>query len=381
MSFAMDYIALIVRPYRSLIGVFLIVLAGFAFCVLCQSPAFPQSRAECETCRVSDPGVPNEGSTEHSSPAGNAADDRDAWTIRSRAVEVTVLFAVTKGHKSVNDLTQNEVNVLDDNKPVVKISAFGHQSDLPLRLGLLIDTSDSVSQRFKFEQQASTRFLQKMIRLEKDRAFVMGFAAEPHLTQDYTDDGGKLAAGVSALKPDGETSLFDAVRVSCLKLAETANLGPASRILVLISDGDDNSSKITLQQAIETAQRTQVTIYTISTNDIANLTQGDRNLKTLAKQTGGEIFWPGNAENTVKAFDSLEKDMRSRYALSSQPADSVEDGRFHRIEIKAQRAKKKFKVYARQGYYASAKNPSQADCMGSAPGSECSENGALVPRR
>ena len=376
----MDYSALIVRRYRRLLGVFLAVLAGFAFCVLSQKLAFPQTRTECETCRVSDPNVANGGPTEHSSPAGNATDEENSWTIRSRAVEVTVLFAVTKGHKSVNDLIQNEVNVLDDNKPVVKISTFGHQSDLPLRLGLLIDTSDSVSHRFKFEQQASTRFLQKMIRLEKDRAFVMGFSAEPHLTQDYTDDGGKLAAGVSALRPDGETSLFDAVRVSCLKLAETANVGPASRILVLLSDGDDNSSKSTLQQAIETAQRTQVTIYTISTNDGVTLGQGDRNLKTLAKQTGGEIFWPGNAENTVKAFDSLEKDMRSRYALSYQPSDSVEDGRFHRIEIKAQRANKKFKVYARQGYYASAKSPSQADCVPSLPGSDCVENGGLGPR-
>jgi len=376
----MDYSALLVRLYRRLIGVFLAVMAGFAFCVLCQSPAFPQTGSVCESCRVSDPNAPNGGSTEHSSPAGNAANEENSWTIRSRAVEVTVLFAVTKGHKSVNDLIQNEVNVWDDNKPVAKISAFGHQSDLPLRLGLLIDTSDSVSHRFKFEQQASTRFLQKMIRLEKDRAFVMGFSAEPHLTQDYTDDNGKLAAGVSALKPDGETSLFDAVRVSCLKLAETANVGPASRILVLLSDGDDNSSKSTLQQTIETAQRTQVTIYTISTNDVATLGQGDRNLKTLAKQTGGEIFWPGTAENTVKAFDSLEKDMRSRYALSYQPSDSVEDGRFHRIEIKAQRANKKFKVYARQGYYASAKNPSQPDCTPSAPGSDCSENGVLGHR-
>jgi Ca-activated chloride channel homolog len=376
----MDYSDLLVRLYARLIGVFLAVLTGFAFCALCQSPAFPQTRSECETCRVSDPNAPNGGSNQHSSPAGNVADEEDSWTIRSRAVEVTVLFTVTKGRKSINDLIQNEVNVWDDNKPVAKISAFGHQSDLPLRLGLLIDTSDSVSHRFKFEQQASTRFLQKMIRLEKDRAFVMGFSAAPHLTQDYTDDGGKLAAGVSALKPDGETSMFDAVRVSCLKLAETANVGPASRILVLLSDGDDNSSKSTLQQAIETAQRTQVTIYTISTNDVATLGQGDRNLKTLAKQTGGEIFWPGNAENTVKAFDSLEKDMRSRYALSYQPSDSVEDGRFHRIEIKAQRANKKFKVYARQGYYASAKSPSQADCTSSAPGPDCSENGVLGHR-
>jgi Ca-activated chloride channel homolog len=370
----MDYSALIVRLYRRLTGVFLSALAGFAFCVLCQNPAFTQTRTECGTCQVSDPNVPNGGPSEHSSPAGSPADEENSWTIRSRAVEVTVLFTVTKGHKSVNDLIQNEVNVLDDNKPVAKISAFGHQSDLPLRLGLLIDTSDSVSHRFKFEQQASTRFLQRMIRLEKDQAFVMGFSAQPHLTQDYTDDGGKLAAGVSALRPDGETSLFDAVRVSCLKLAETANVGPASRILVLLSDGDDNSSKSTLQQAIETAQRTQVTIYTISTNDVATLGQGDRNLKTLAKQTGGEIFWPGNAENTVKAFDSLEKDMRSRYALSYQPSDSVEDGRFHRIEIKAQRANKKFKVYARQGYYASAKNPIQADCIPSVPGSDCVES-------
>src|SRR5215469_17758038 len=176
---------------------------------------FSQTCATCQNPRVDDSDTSDVDTTSHADSKtaavatvpGRAGDN--SWTIHSRVVEVTVSFAVTKGHKPIYDLTKQEVSVMDDDQPAVKISAFGHQSDLPLKLGLLIDTSDSVTHRFKFEQQASTRFLQKMIRLEKDRAFVMGFSAESHLTQDYTDDGGKLAAGVSALNPDGETSMFD----------------------------------------------------------------------------------------------------------------------------------------------------------------------------
>jgi Ca-activated chloride channel family protein len=279
------------------------------------------------------------------------ADAADPWTIRKRVDEVTVFFTATKGHKYVDDLTEQDVTVKDDNKPVTKIAAFGHQSDLPLRLGLLVDTSNSVHYRFSFEQEASTRFLQKIVRRETDLAFVMGFSDHVVLTQDYTGDAERLAHGVSALHSDGATSLFDAVRIACRKLTN-GNESQAARILVILSDGEDNSSKSTLQEAIAYAQRGEVTIYTISTNNSSYLRPGDKILKNLALQSGGQMFAPSSSKEMVRAFSAIEQEMRSRYALAYQPSDLVADGRFRRIEIIAQRLRKKFHVHARKGYYA-----------------------------
>ena len=274
------------------------------------------------------------------------------WTIRKRVDEVMVFFTATKGHKYVDDLAVEEVSVKDDNRPPAKISAFGHQSDLPLRLGLLIDTSDSVHYRFKFEQEASSRFLEKIVRPEMDRVFVIGFSDRTDLAQDYTDDPKRLAHAVSVLRPVGATALFDAVRTSCWKLSGAADQRPTARILVLLSDGDDNASKSTLAQAIETAQREEVTIYSISTNNSGHTLSGDKVLKELAIQTGGKTFAPESIKEMVKAFTAIEQEMRSRYALAYQPDDLQEDGRFHRIQISAQRLTQKFRVHARKGYYA-----------------------------
>jgi Ca-activated chloride channel homolog len=324
--------------------------------LLCACPVLAQN---CKTCLGSALGVSGglpANTTSTSSNLGsvffNLADTGDPWTIRKRVNEVTVFFTATKGHKFVDDLREQEVSVTDDNRPAAKISAFGHQTDLPLRLGLLIDTSNSVNYRFNFEREAARRFLQKIVRSETDQAFVMGFSDQTILTQDYTDNAEELANGISALRSDGSTALFDAVRASCLKLARAAGQGPTARILVLLSDGEDNSSKSTLEQTIETAQREEITIYTITTNNNGYNGAGDQILKNLAVQTGGQIFSRESAKETIKAFSLIEQEMRSRYALAYQPSDLLEDGRFHRIEIRAQRLNKKFHVHARKGYYA-----------------------------
>jgi Ca-activated chloride channel family protein len=216
---------------------------------------------------------------------------------------------------------------------------------------LLVDTSNSVHYRFSFEQEASTRFLQKIVRRETDLAFVMGFSEHVVLTQDYTGDAERLAHGVSALHSDGATSLFDAVRIACRKLTN-GNESQAARILVIVSDGEDNSSKSTLQEAIAYAQRGEVTIYSISTNNSSYLRPGDKILKNLALQSGGQMFAPSSPKEMVRAFSAIEQEMRSRYALAYQPSNLVADGRFRRIEIIAQRLRKKFHVHARKGYYA-----------------------------
>jgi len=309
----------------------------------------------CGTCSSSDRDGSRVSDGKPSGSLGAQAEGaKDAWIIHSRVVEVTVSFVVTKGHKPVNDLSKQEISVLDDNEPATKISAFGHLSDLPLRMGLLIDTSDSVRYQMNFEQDASNLFLEKVVRPKVDRAFVMAFSVDQQLVQDYTDDTSRLREGIHALHAEGRTAVFDAVRAACTKLWNFPDAGLTSRILIVLSDGEDNSSKSTLQEAIDAAQHAQVTVYTISTNRKSLGGSGDHVLKELASRTGGRVFWPTDAKNMEQAFSQVENDMRDRYALAYEPVNLHEDGRFHRIQIKAQRSRERFHVYARKGYYASA---------------------------
>jgi Ca-activated chloride channel homolog len=312
------------------------VLGCFIGCVVPLLLAEQRSRAQdCITCTTS----------------ALSAADTDSWIIRQRVDEVTVFFTVTRGQTYVSELAAEDVTITDDGKPPARTLAFGHQSDLPLRLGVLIDTSDSVQYRFDFEKEAASKFLRTIVRSEKDEAFVMGFSDRSSLVQDYTDDPDEMAESIAALNLGGATAIFDAVRSSCEKLAAANDREPAARILVLLSDGDDNSSGTTLPEAIEMAQRGEVTIYTIGTNGSDPFMKGSRVLEQLALETGGRVFFPKDAATTRKAFVSIEQEMRSRFAVSYQPRDLLLDGRFRHIKISAKRAGKKLRVYARRGYY------------------------------
>ena len=277
----------------------------------------------------------------------------DSWTLRKRVDEVTVFFTATAKHKFLPGLTKEDIQVTDDDKPIARISAFGYERDLPLRLGLVVDTSASVNPNFRFEQHASIQFLRQVVRPGWDRAFVLGFANQARVTQDYSDDPERLAAGVATLRNGGGTALFDAINIACNKLRSAEDGEPTARILIVLSDGDDNSSRTTLSQVIDKAQAQNVTIYTMSTSTEIRpgLSQPRRSLKRLAEETGGRAFSEMNVE-FKKAFSTIEDEMRNRYALSYQPSDLKEDGRFRRIRIAAEKSGRRLRVHARKGYYA-----------------------------
>ena len=280
----------------------------------------------------------------------------DAWTIHKRVDEVTVFFSARDHHKFVQGLNQDDIHVTDDGKVVTRISAFRAQSDLPLHLGLLVDTSASVNSRFRFEQNASVQFLRQVVRPGRDQAFVLGFSDHINVTQDYSDDPEQLAAGVAALHNGGGTAFFEAIEKACDKLIAEGEGEPAARVLIVLSDGDDNQRKTTLLQAIERAQMRDVTIYTMNTSDPPawrSMQQpGDVALKRLAEETGGRSFSEMTKGDLKRAFSAIEKEIRNRYALSYQPGDLQEDGRFHHIQIAAEKSGRRFRVHARKGYYA-----------------------------
>jgi len=286
--------------------------------------------------------------------SSNSADDpQDAiLTIRKRVDEVNVLFIATDKHgKFVRNLTQSDFSFLDDHKPVQSIVNFRRETDLPLKMGLLIDVSGSVHTRFDFEQDAATSFLQHVLRRGFDKAFVMGFNGSRVLTQDFTDNISDLSRGVSSLHEGGGTALYDAIYNACRdKLLKEQSDRPQRKALIILSDGDDNQSDASLSQAVEMAQRAEVIIYAISTDDSGLILRGDKNLERLATATGGRAFFPFKMKDIKNSFAAIEDELRSQYVVSYHPPDFDADGRYRSIEISA--LKKDLQVRARQGYYA-----------------------------
>lgn len=273
-------------------------------------------------------------------------------TITKRVNEVNVLFiAMDKHGKFVRNLGEADFNILDDHKPPQTIVNFKQQTDLPLQLGLLIDTSGSVHGRFQFEQDAAIGFLQHTIRANFDRAFVTGFNSRSHVIQDFTDNASLLAAGVERLQSGGGTALYDAIYFACKeKLLKDGSDRPVRRALVVVSDGEDNQSEHSAASAIEMAERAQVIIYTISTDDSGLILRGDKNLQQLSDATGGRAFFPFKMKDIKSSFSAIEDELRSQYVVSYHPADFDADGRYRSIEITS--LKKDLQVRARKGYFA-----------------------------
>lgn len=274
-------------------------------------------------------------------------------TIKKRVDEVNVLFIATDRHgKFVRNLNQGDFSILDDHKPVESILNFRRETDLPIEMGLLLDVSGSVEGRFGFEKDAAIGFLQHVIRPRYDRAFVVGFNKESHLTQDFTDKVPLLAAGVERLKNGGGTALYDAIYKACKDklLHDEETDHPIRRALVILSDGEDNQSDHTRAQAIEMAQRAQVLVYAISTDDSGLILRGDKVLEDIASATGGRAFFPYKMKDITRSFASIEDELRSQYDVSYKPTDFDADGRYRSIQITA--LKKDLQVRARRGYYA-----------------------------
>ena len=273
-------------------------------------------------------------------------------TITKRVDEVHVLFIATDRHgKFVRDLNQTDFSIFDDHKPVESILNFRRETDLPIELGLLMDVSGSVESRFGFEKEAATGFLQHIIRPGYDRAFVVGFNKETHLTQDFTDQVPLLAAGVKRLSNGGGTALYDAIYKACKeKLLSDQSGHPIRKAIIILSDGEDNQSEYTRAQAIEMAQRAEVLIYAISTDDSGLILRGDKVLEDLASATGGRAFFPYKMKEITHSFAAIEDELRSQYAVSYKPSDFDADGRYRSIEITT--LKKDLQVRARRGYYA-----------------------------
>ena len=313
-----------------------------------QQPAAPATAAD--GLKAPEPEAPGQPPQPDPAPVN---DDVPIETIVRTVSEVNLVFTATDKHgRFVKDLKRDDLKILDDNKPPASISSFASQTDLPLRVGLLVDASNSIRDRFRFEQEAAIEFLNQIVRHGADQAFVLGFDSTAEITQDFTDDQEKLSKGVRVLRPGGGTALFDAIYHACRdRLASvTSRKGPVRRAIIILSDGEDNQSRVTREEAIDMAQRAEVTIYAISTNISGVKTRGDKVLERFAETTGGRVFFPYKLQDVANAFHDIQDELRSQYAVSYKPADFVADGRFRPISIAANL--KNVKVRTRKGYYA-----------------------------
>jgi VWFA-related protein len=270
---------------------------------------------------------------------------------------VNVLFTVAdKNGRFITNLQKSDFKVAEDYTPQA-ISNFSNETNLPLSIGLVFDTSASILGKLKFEQQAAGEFFYTTLRRGTDKAFVVTFDNEAGLAQDFTDSSELLTKSLTKVHSAGTTALFDAV----YEAIANKLVGQQGRhVIIVISDGDDNSSERSIEDTIEVAQKNDTVIYAVGTNPTelfgSTRDRGNKFLKRLTEETGGRLFLPVKLEDLTQSFLQISEELRSQYTLGYFSTNTKRDGSYRRIKITT--ANKLFRVRARDGYYASRANPS-----------------------
>ena len=293
-------------------------------------------------------------------PAGNQtpASNEPITTIKVEANEVNLIFTVTdKKGRFITGLKRENFGLLDNHLPPAAVIGFRQQTDLPLRVGVMIDTSSSIRSRFQFEQDSAVEFFLQVLH-RNDRAFVEGFDVQTDMEQDYTASVDLLNQGIRKLRPGGGTALYDALYKTCRDQMLTLRTDEAIRkAIILVSDGDDNYSRAEQADAVKMCQRAETIVYSISTNVSPSRDKGDDVLQLISDATGGRAFFPNKIEDVAIGFRNVEQELRSQYSLQYRPADFKADGSFRTIYL--QTIDGRYKVNTRKGYFAPRAQPGE----------------------
>jgi VWFA-related protein len=286
-------------------------------------------------------------------------------TIRVELVRM-VFTVMNRRQKFITDLNKENFKVFENRLPQ-DITFFSRETDLPLRVGILLDTSNSIRDRLKFEQEAATDFVYNVIRRKKDLAFLMTFDSESGLIEGFTDDHERLKLAIQRQRAGGGTALYRAIDYACREQMTNSPL-PAGqtpevrKLLVVLSDGvDTDPPGPSSRQAIEACQRSETSIYSISTSTESlaisgdkpqkiHKTDGDKNLEAMADQTGGRAFFPYRTDDLAQSFMDIGDELRSQYWLAYEPTNKTADGKFREVNIEVDR--KGLIIRSRKGYYA-----------------------------
>ncbi|HEY4951084.1 MAG TPA: VWA domain-containing protein [Candidatus Acidoferrales bacterium] len=343
-------------PSVSFLAALFLVLAGPALAQ--QTPAPPPPPANSSDAPAQKP---------EQSPAKSAAPQATTPPITSTTGLVHLVATVMdRRHEFVTDLDQADFKVLEDGAPQ-EIRYFGRDTDLPLRIGILLDTSNSIRPRLEFEKEAANDFLEHVIRRNKDQAFLMTFDNEPEVIQDFTGDLALLTDAIRKQRAGGGTALDDAIYRAAEKLSNPPlPKGPnpeVRRVLVVISDGDDNLSDHALSESVEAAIRAEAAIYCVSTNTDwlaisgdkprkMHIEGGDKVLEEFADQSGGRVFYPYKVDDLAQSFVDIGTELRSQYFIAYSPSNPQSTGKYRKIEVQTDR--KGLNVRTRKGYYATS---------------------------
>jgi VWFA-related protein len=265
---------------------------------------------------------------------------------------VNLLFTVTdKKGRFVTDLTRDDFQVREG-KREQKILEFVAETDLPLRLAILVDTSNSIRDRFRFIQEAAIEFINSVVRQRQDKAAVVSFDTAAELQADLGWDVEKLTESIRELRAGGGTALYDAIFFACRdKLMQDKPRHKFRRAMVILSDGDDNQSRYSRDQALEMAQKADAVIYTISTNITRIPTDGDKVLKYFSSETGGLTFFPFKVDDLSQSFQNIANELRHQYNILYRPEPLKTDGSYQAVRVRV-KTPKGLVVRARKGYYA-----------------------------
>ncbi|HYJ47365.1 MAG TPA: VWA domain-containing protein [Pyrinomonadaceae bacterium] len=288
--------------------------------------------------------------------------DTEKFFIREVRLPVTVM---DKNKQPVAGLTKNDFQIFEDKK-LQEIKGFTsfteEKGGLPIYVAVLMDTSGSVAGKLKFEQESAKNFIYTVTGLRRDRVAFATFDHEIKLRQDFTDKLDLLDKAVDDIgKPGNRTLFYDAIWEFC---DEKMRSVPGRRVIVVITDGDDNNySRATLKDAIDIAQRTETTIFAVSTKaGLSGAAPGvemgtvssavDRDLQKLCEETGGSAFFTGDVLELERAFGRISKELRSTYILTYTPTNNKYDGSERKIEVKLADNRNGLKVKTRKGYKA-----------------------------
>lgn len=278
----------------------------------------------------------------------------DSLRVVSSVTEVNLVFTVTRGRHLVENLKPEDLEIRDNGQPPARVTHFEAKTNLPLRLALLIDESDSVRARFKFEQSSAAVFLKRLLR-PGDSAMVIGFNQHVQLAAGPSGDRQLLSRGIKRLKPGGDTAVFDALSFATHRLAQIKDDGPVRRVIVLLSDGQENSSRLSLDDVTNAALYAEASVFSITSTrkvicqgDLV-CEQGEMTLQSLSDSTGGEFFRASDDGDLSTAFSKICNELRKEYAVSYRPGSNVPDGQFHTVVVFS---RKGTRVHCRKGYYA-----------------------------
>ncbi|MDQ1524184.1 MAG: Ca-activated chloride channel [Pyrinomonadaceae bacterium] len=298
--------------------------------------------------------------TATTAPAAGTQDDVQVGPVFTREVQLPITV-LDKKEQPVAGLTLNDFVIFEDKQPQQIASFRDEAAGTPIYVAVLMDISSSAAAKLRFEKESAKDFLYTVVRVRKDRAAFATFDEDVNLLQDFTDKLNKLDDAVDSVKKPGTTTaLYDAVWRMC---DEKMRGVTGRRVIVVITDGDDTSSRAKLEEAIEMAQRTETIVFAISTKSgfssaVPGVEAGtvkdedDKKLDRLADATGGKAFFIGDRLELERAFTRVARELRGQYIVTYRPTNKKYDGSYRRIEVKLAAERDGLKVRTRRGYNA-----------------------------